>query len=854
MNRNKSTYNGGGGKDRYTDDNGDDDDAGNSASNVDLENQSLLLHPVNRAPDDIDDLEATAINMRLRSRSLLSLMRIFTIVLVVGYFVSVTTLFFVGNRIVFYPNPLNDGNSTDSSGAPSPIPPSMLDRFNFKYFFYFSTFDLLLLCFLLVIFWVVTLVNSTHTYAMVTYILTGTGLVYVLIKMPFAVSMLTQDVANISRTLLPINSPIYTNGDIREMTIITNALSLGLLVIYMGVNVYPLIVGYADHKVQVAKERKTLQEAEEQASSENRNFKRSTTVSNSNARRLAALSKPELPLIMAGMVALLFASFSSLAMPAFFGQIVQVVSTSKNINALNNTTLALVVIFVMGSISTMIRQWLFTLAGQRFVARMRKDLFSAIIKQDIAFFDQSRTGELVNRLASDTQVLQNTVTVNISMAVRYTIQVIGAIILLFITNWKLTLVMLGVIPVIIISAVFYGKKVKLLGKQFQQVLANSSTTGEEVISNIRTVKAFSKEDKFVNIYAKDVHQSYLIGKTLALASGIFSGSVFLVAQLAIVMIVYIGAKQVFDGTTTTGNLTSFLLYTLTVAMSLAFISSLFGDFMQSVGASDRIFELMDRVPAIPTSGGERLPLPVGEIELKDVDFTYPTRTTQVLKNINIKLVSGTVTALVGPSGGGKSTIVSLIERFYDPINGSITFDGVNIKTLDPRWYRAILGFVSQEPLLFAGTVKENISFGVENASMDSIIDAAKKANAHHFINEFEKGYDTVVGERGVRLSGGQKQRVAIARALLLNPKVLLLDEATSALDAESEYQVKEAIDRLMVNRTVLVIAHRLSTVVNATSVLVVNQGEIQERGTHDSLIKDEGGIYYNLVKRQLSSN
>ncbi|EFA86548.1 ABC transporter B family protein [Heterostelium album PN500] len=820
---------------RLLDDNNEDAAGGDR----DVESQ-VLLHPVNSkeplrrvaggSNDDNGGIYEDGLSVveKQRQKSTLYMLRLASVVLLVGYVLSTNLLFFIGNRVVFYPNPISPTPTTSPTPTASPNNTSVLDQFNIKYFFYFSTFDVLLLSYVLAIFWTVCLFLTGYLYQLSTIAMSVLGLIYIIIKSAFAIPMLTKTPGSIDPSILPVNSPILTRDDAREMTLACIANSIGLIVLYLALNAYPLLVARVEHKIEMAKEKKKLEDAEAMDSSINKAAKRPTRINNSNAKRLAKLSKPELPLILCGMIALIFSSFSSLAIPAFFGQIVQVLSASRDINTLNNSTLALVIIFLIGSLSTSIRAYLFTLAGQRFVARMRKELFAAIIKQDVAFFDQSRTGELVNRLASDTQVLQNTVTVNISMAVRYTIQIIGAIILLFITNWRLTLVMLAIIPILAVSAVFYGKKVKMLGKQVQEELAKSSTTGEEVISNIRTVKAFAKEEKFVAIYGKDVHQSYLIGKKLALAGGIFSGGVFLVAQLAIVLIVYVGAKQVLNGDTTTGNLTSFLLYTLSVAMALAFVSSLFGDFMQAVGASDRIFELMDKVPSIPITGGDILPNPVGEIELKDVNFTYPTRGTQVLTTINLKIQTGTVTALVGPSGGGKSTIVSLIERFYDPNSGVITLDGVDIKRLDPRWYRSIIGFVSQEPLLFAGTIKENISFGVENASMDDIRAAAEKANAHQFIGAFESTYDTVVGERGVRLSGGQKQRIAIARALLLNPKVLLLDEATSALDAESEYLVKEAIDRLMHNRTVLVIAHRLSTVVNANSVMVVNQEEIWE--------------------------
>jgi len=805
-----------------------------------------------------------------KQQSMLYLLKLFTIVLLIGFVLSVNALFFVGNRIIFFPNPVNNG--TDSSGSsgstPSPSPTSspggivptgggMVEQFNVKYFIYFSTFDVLLLSYVLSVFWVVSLFMSGYLYQMVTMTMSVLSLAYLILKSSFSIPMLVKSLEGeyISPDLLPLNSPVLTRSATRELTLACLANSIGLVVIYLALNFYPTMVARVAYKIQEAKEKKKIEEGKALDSSANKKRDNRNINTTGNAKRLAKLSKPELPIILLGFIALIISSLSSLAVPGFFGQIVEVLSTTGDINSLNNSTIALVIIFVIGSIATSIRSYLFTLAGQKFVARMRNELFGSIIKQDVSFFDQSRTGELINRLASDTQVLQNTVTVNISMAVRYAIQIIGTIILLFVTNWRLTLIMLSIIPVLVISAVFYGRKVKVLGKKVQEELATATSTAESVISNIRTVKAFAKEEKFVSIYGKDVNETYLLGKTLALVGGIFSGSVFLIAQLAIVLILYIGAKQVLDGSTTTGSLTSFLLYTMTIAMAMAFLTSLFTDFMSAIGSSSRIFELMDMVPKIPMSGGQVLSDPcVGEIELSQVNFTYPNKTSKVLNEINLKIQPGTITALVGPSGGGKSTIVSLIERFYDPDSGVISLDGVDIKNLDLRSYRSIIGYVSQEPLLFAGTIRENISFGIEGASMEDIVAAAEKANAHQFIEQFDSKYDSYVGERGVILSGGQRQRIAIARALLLNPKILLLDEATSALDAESEYLVKEAIDRLMCDRTVLVIAHRLSTVVNANTVLVVNKGNIEERGTHEELVKNQDGIYYNLVKRQLGSN
>ncbi|XP_074641096.1 uncharacterized protein LOC141898859 isoform X2 [Tubulanus polymorphus] len=533
-----------------------------------------------------------------------------------------------------------------------------------------------------------------------------------------------------------------------------------------------------------------------------------------NLRRLFSLAKPELPLLLTGCFCLLGSSGSQMVAPLFFGKVVD--AALKSMAELNKTVLILVVVYMGGSVFSMLRSFTFTLAGQRVVASLRKELFNRVIKQDVAFFDTNRTGELTNRLSSDTQVIQNAVTVNVSMLLRFSIQIIGSLAFMF-------------------------------------VLADASTVAEECLSSVRTVRTFNCEAKSMNSYGEFINASYKVGKSLSIAQGSFDGAIGFMAYGAICLVLWYGGKLVNEGTVSPGTLTSFLLYTLQIAMAFAMVSSLYGDFMQAVGASVRIFTLLDRIPKVPSEGGiypqEKL---VASVDFRSVRFTYPSRPeTEVLKGVTFSVQPGEVVALVGPSGGGKSTIVSLIERFYDPDSGSVSIGGMSVSSLNPKWFRQHMSMVSQEPTLFACSIKENIAYGRE-ATDDEIIEVAKKANAHEFISTFDEGYKTTVGERGVRLSGGQKQRIAIARALIMNPSILLLDEATSALDAESEHLVQEAIDRAMKGRTVLVIAHRLSTVRNANKVIVIEKGSIVEQGTHEELIAKKG-VYKKLVLRQLNA-
>ncbi|GFO16380.1 ABC transporter b family protein [Plakobranchus ocellatus] len=527
--------------------------------------------------------------------------------------------------------------------------------------------------------------------------------------------------------------------------------------------------------------------------------------------------------------------------------------------SLNRTVLTLLGIYMVGALTSLLRSYLFTLAGQRLVARLRTKLFTSVVEQEIAFFDVNRTGELCNRLSSDTSVLQNATTVNVSMLFRYVLQIVGSLILMFYLNASLTGVLLAIVPVVTLGASQYGKFVRKMRKLFQDRLADAGTQAEESLSSIRTVKSFTGEERAIKVYDSYIQESFKIGKKLALAQGSMDGLFSFFAYGAIAAVLWYGGKLVYDNSQnpdtgiTAGLLTSFLLYTLQVAMGFALLSSLYGDFMQAVGASVRIFTLLDRkpdvfVPANPLT----LPALSGELEFKDVRFTYPSRPdSEVLKGVSFRVEKGQMVALVGPSGGGKSTIVSLIERFYDPNEGSIMMDGCDLKFLDLGWFRHKVATVSQEPTLFACSIRDNIAYGRE-ATDEEVEDAARQANAHDFICGFEDGYKTLVGERGVRLSGGQKQRVAIARALIMDPTLLLLDEATSALDAESEHLVQEAIDRAMRGRTVIVIAHRLSTVRNAHKVVVIDKGQIAEMGTHSELLARHG-VYKRLVLRQLTA-
>lgn len=572
----------------------------------------------------------------------------------------------------------------------------------------------------------------------------------------------------------------------------------------------------------------------------------------SELRRILGLARPERARLLVATLALFVSSGANLVYPQAVRFMVDAVVGGSSPISLDTGALLLAGIFALQSVFTMLRSWLFTVAGERIVARLRTDLFRSILSQDVSFFDGARTGELTNRLASDTTVLQNTVTVNVSMALRYTVGTVGGIALLIYMSPMLTGLAMAIVPLVAVGGAVYGRMIRRLSRQVQDALARSTEVAEESIAGIRTVRSFAREAHEIDRYDQAVEGSYRLAAKRALASGVFGGAAGFAGYGAIALVVWYGGRMVQGGAMWIGDLTAFLLYTGLVAVSLGALAGLYGDFMRAAGASQRVFELLDLNAPLEMSGGRPAGDLRGELRFEAVRFAYPSRPNDpVLANFELSVKPGEVVALVGPSGAGKSTVAALIARFYDPDAGRITVDGRSLTTIDPKSLREQIGAVMQEPVLFATSIAENIRYGRSTATREEIQAAAEAANAARFIESFPEGYETLVGERGVRLSGGQKQRIAIARAVLKDPRILILDEATSALDAESEHLVQEALDRLMKGRTTIVIAHRLSTVISADRVVVLDGGQVVEEGRHEALVQ-AAGLYQRLVERQFA--
>ncbi|XP_037553428.1 ATP-binding cassette sub-family B member 10, mitochondrial [Nematolebias whitei] len=585
------------------------------------------------------------------------------------------------------------------------------------------------------------------------------------------------------------------------------------------------------------------------------------TVPLEDVKRILGLSHPERWRLAAAVGFLTVSSAVTMSAPFFLGKVIDTIYTSASDTesmtaSLTSLCILLTGVFLCGGAANAARVYLMQCSGQQIVRNLRASVFSSILRQEVAFFDRNRTGELINRLSADTTVVGRSITDNLSDGLRAVAQAAAGVSMMFYVSPSLASFVLLIVPPMAAVAVIYGRYLRSISKRTQDALAQATQLAEERISNIRTVRAFGKELSEVDVYTQRADHVLSLAKREAVMRAGFFGVTGLSGNLMILSVLYKGGLLMASQHMTVGELSSFLMYTFWVGISIAGLSSFYSELMKGFGAGARLWELLDRKPEFPLNEGQVLPADQlkGQLQFCDVSFAYPARKeAPIFQNLNLFVPAGTVMAVVGPSGSGKSSLVSLLLRLYDPDAGIISIDGYDIRDLNPYWLRGHIGTVSQEPVLFSCSIRDNIAYGAvdpEDVTTEDIYRAAKVSNAFDFIQAFPKGFNTVVGEKGVLLSGGQKQRIAIARALLKNPKILLLDEATSALDAENEFLVQEALERLMEGRTVVIIAHRLSTIKNADCVAVIDQRHVAECGTPTELLGNREGMFRKLMEKQ----
>lgn len=555
-------------------------------------------------------------------------------------------------------------------------------------------------------------------------------------------------------------------------------------------------------------------------------------------------------------VCLVASASIALAFPQIVRRLLDAAFIDTDAALLNKIALGLLGLFAIQAVLNFVQVYFLTSTSELVIAQLREDLFAHLVRLSPGFFTERRTGELTSRLSADTTVLQTVLSYNLSEFARQTLFLIGGIILLVITDSRLTATTLAVVPLVVGAAVVFGRALRKASTGVQDRIAEATGTADEAFSQIRTVQSYTAEAEEVRRYGAHLGQVIDAAIRRAKIRGTFFGILTFCGFGGVVAVLWQGGRQVLAGHLTAGALVSFLLYALYVAGAVGSLASLFGAYQEAVGAARRVFDLLETVSSVKDPARPlKLPRPLsGEIVVHNVTFSYNPALPEVLQGVSLRIGAGEVVALVGPSGAGKTTVASLLPRFWDITSGRITFDGVDIRDLSLADLRGAIGIVPQEPTLFSGTIRENIAYACIGAdgsrpSEESIIAAARAAHAVEFIERLPYGFDTKVGERGVKLSGGQRQRIAIARVFLKNPALVILDEATSSLDTESERLVEEAMEDLLRERSTLIIAHRLSTVLRADRLVVIDRGQIVEEGSHADLVAADG-VYSRLYRGQ----
>lgn len=560
--------------------------------------------------------------------------------------------------------------------------------------------------------------------------------------------------------------------------------------------------------------------------------------------------------LMVGLTlcALLIAALATLALPFAIRQVVDLgFATTDGSGQIDRYFLILLFIVLVLAVGSALRFYCVYWLGERLVADLKRDVFEKLMTLSARFYDEAHSGELMSRLAADTTLINTAVRASVSQALRNFLVMVGGLIMMVVSSPQLSLMVILAIPVIVLPLVFYGRLVRRLSRDAQEVLAGLNQYGAEALANVRLVQAFGAEDEMTTRFTASNEAAVTSSLVRTRARALLTAVAIFLVMASIVLILWYGAHDVASGEMSPGALVQFMLYAVFAGGSMGSLTEVWGEVAQAAGAAERLSDYLDTKSDVTSpQQPQKLASPVkGALAFNEVGFAYPTRPDEpVIEGLSFAVKAGERVAIVGPSGAGKSTLFQLLLRFYDPQSGSITLDGAPLEGLDLQTLRAAFAFVPQEPALFDASIHDNIAFARPDAARAEVIAAAKAAEADEFVSQFANGYDTLVGEGGQSLSGGQRQRVALARAILRDAPILLLDEATSALDTGSEEKVQAALSRLMSGRTSLIIAHRLSTVRDADRILVLDQGRIVEEGSHTALM-EKGGLYASLARSQL---